>query len=93
MLPLARRLSLLLLIAAVLPPALAAPPFAASSDQPGTGWLAGRGGGASSSAEAAQRSRSQTGGKVLSVRKVSDGYQVRVLTPRGEVRVLFIPAT
>ena len=53
--------------------------------------LAGRGGGASSSAEAAERARRQTGGKVLSVSKSGGGYEVKVLTPKGEIRVVHIP--
>jgi len=55
--------------------------------------LAGRGGGASSAAEAAEEARRQTGGKVLSVRETSGGYQVKVLTPSGEVRMVFIPGS
>jgi hypothetical protein len=54
--------------------------------------LAGRGGGASSSSEAAEQARRQTGGKVLSVRKSGGGYEVKVLTPAGEVRIVFVPA-
>jgi hypothetical protein len=55
--------------------------------------LAGRGGGAASAAEAAEAARRQTGGKVLSVRQTSGGYQVKVLTPSGEVRMVFIPGS
>ncbi len=55
--------------------------------------LAGRGGGASSAAEAAEAARRQTGGKVLSVSQTSGGYEVKVLTPSGEVRMVFIPGS
>jgi hypothetical protein len=60
---------------------------------PGETWLAGQGGGASSAAQAAEQVRRQTGGKVLSVREKGGGYEVKVLTPSGEVRSVFIPAT
>ena len=50
------------------------------------------GGGAASAAEAAEAARRQTGGRVLSVERSGGGYQVKVLTPAGEVRVVFIPA-
>ena len=55
--------------------------------------LAGRGGGASTSAEAAEQARRQTGGKVLSVSRSRGGYQVKVLTPKGEIRVVHIPGS
>ncbi|WP_295388482.1 hypothetical protein [uncultured Thiodictyon sp.] len=48
--------------------------------------------GAASAAEAAEAARRQTGGRVLSVERSGGGYQVKVLTPAGEVRVVFIPA-
>jgi hypothetical protein len=68
----------------------AAPPVAAVVNPL---LLVGRGGGASSAAEAAEAARRQTGGKVLSVRETSGGYQVKVLTPSGEVRMVFIPGS
>jgi len=37
--------------------------------------------------------RRQTGGRVLSVREQNGGYEVKVLTPSGEVRSVFIPAS
>jgi hypothetical protein len=55
--------------------------------------LAGQGGGATSAAQAAEQVRRQTGGKVLSVREKGGGYEVKVLTPSGEVRSVFIPAS
>ncbi len=55
--------------------------------------LAGQGGGAASAAQAAEQVRRQTGGKVLSVREKGGGYEVKVLTPSGEVRSVFIPAS
>ncbi|MBV5275817.1 MAG: hypothetical protein JZU52_19995 [Lamprocystis purpurea] len=66
----------------------AAPPVAAVVNP--LPLLVGRGGGASSAAEAAEAARRQTGGKVLSVRETSGGYEVKVLTPSGEVRMVFI---
>ncbi len=62
------------------------------ADPPGMG-LAGQGGGAASPAQAAEQVRRQTGGKVLSVREQNGGYEVKVLTPSGEVRSVFIPAS
>ena len=53
--------------------------------------LAARGAGASSPAEAASQAQRQTGGKVLAVRQTSGGYEVKVLTPSGDVRLVFIP--
>ncbi len=54
--------------------------------------LAGQGGGAASAAQAAEQARRQTGGRVLSVQEKGGGYQVKVLTPSGEVRSVFIPS-
>lgn len=54
--------------------------------------LVASGGGAASPSEAAEQARRQTGGRVLSVERAGGGYQVKVLTPRGEVRLVFIPA-
>jgi len=48
--------------------------------------------GAASAAEAAEQARRQTGGRVLSVERGGGGWQVKVLTPAGEVRVVVIPA-
>jgi hypothetical protein len=49
-----------------------------------------RGGGMSSS-QAAEIAQRQTGGRVLSVKESSGGYRVKVLTPSGEVRDVFVP--
>lgn len=46
-----------------------------------------------SAAQAAEIARRQTGGRVLSVKESSDGYQVKVLTQAGEVRYVFVPAS
>jgi hypothetical protein len=54
--------------------------------------LAGEGGGAASAAQAAEQARRQTGGRVLSVQERGGGWEVKVLTPSGEVRSVFIPA-
>jgi hypothetical protein len=55
--------------------------------------LAGRSGGAASPSEAADEARRRTGGQVLSVRQSRGGYEVKVLTPSGEVRIVFVPAS
>ena len=55
--------------------------------------VAGQGGGAASAAQAAEQARRQTGGRVLSVQEKGGGYEVKVLTPSGEVRSVFIPAS
>jgi hypothetical protein len=56
--------------------------------RPAVQWCA-----ATTAAEAAEQARLQTGGRVLSVERGSGGWQVRVLTPAGEVRVVFIPGS
>lgn len=71
----------------------AADPFGLHSAQSGSQILAGGGGGAASPSEAADEARRRTGGQVLSVRKSGGGYEVKVLTPSGEVRMVFIPAS
>jgi hypothetical protein len=55
--------------------------------------LAGQGGGAASAAQAAEQARRQTGGRVLSVQEKGGGYEVKVLTPSGEVRSVFVPSS
>jgi hypothetical protein len=35
--------------------------------------------------------RRQTGGRVLAVTAGDGGYRVKVLTPQGEVRYVFVP--
>lgn len=51
----------------------------------------GRGGGQMSQSQAEDAARRQTGGgRVLSVKPADGGYQVKVLTPSGEVRYVFI---
>jgi uncharacterized membrane protein YkoI len=42
--------------------------------------------------QAVEIARRQTGGRVLAVRESRDGYQVKVLTPKGEVRYVFVPS-
>jgi len=43
-----------------------------------------------SASQAADVARKRTGGRVLAVKAVRDGYQVRMLTPGGEVRNVFV---
>jgi len=52
----------------------------------------GRGGGQISPGQAAEIARRQTGGRVLSVEGGRNGYQVKVLTPSGEIRYVSVPA-
>ena len=42
-------------------------------------------------AQAGEMARRQTGGRVLAVSPRDGGYRVKVLTPKGEVRYVFIP--
>lgn len=51
----------------------------------------GRGREGITAGEAAERVRKDTGGRVLSVEDGGNGYRVRVLTPKGEVRVVPVP--
>lgn len=91
------------MLSSALPPVLLAlactapgPRIAWSAPSVGTAAdlrLASRGDGAASPGEAAEQARRQTGGgQVLSVRRRGDGYEVKVLTPGGEVRLVFVPA-
>ncbi|EIC20379.1 hypothetical protein [Thiorhodovibrio frisius] len=43
--------------------------------------------------QAAQRAWEQTGGHVISIRQQPDGYWVRMLSARGQVREIWIPST
>jgi len=79
------------LVFTVLVLALATPPAPAGANAPPGLWLAGRGGGATSAAQAAEQARRQSGGRVLSVKEKGGGWEVKVLTPSGEVRSVFIP--
>jgi hypothetical protein len=42
-------------------------------------------------AQAGETARRQTGGRVLAVTASDGGYRVKVLTPEGEVRYVFVP--
>jgi hypothetical protein len=53
-------------------------------------WLAGEGGSAESAAQAAEQAHRETGGRVLSVQERDGGWEVKVLTPSGEIRSVFI---
>ena len=44
-----------------------------------------------SAAQAGEMARRQTGGRVLAVSPRDGGYRVKVLTPQGEVRYVFVP--
>jgi len=56
-----------------------------------TGWLAPSYAGARSAGEASEIARKQTGGRVLAVKSTDRGSQVKVLTPDGKVRQIFVP--
>lgn len=45
----------------------------------------------SSESQASERARQQTGGRVLGVSPSNEGYRVKVLTPKGEVRSIQVP--
>jgi len=51
-------------------------------------WGEGRG---SSESRASERARQQTGGRVLGVSPSKEGYRVKILTPKGEVRNIQVP--
>jgi uncharacterized membrane protein YkoI len=42
--------------------------------------------------QAIERVQRATGGRVLDAREAGDGYRVKVLTRRGEVRVVYVDA-
>ncbi|WPL17241.1 hypothetical protein Thiowin_02237 [Thiorhodovibrio winogradskyi] len=42
--------------------------------------------------QAAERAREQTGGHVVSIRQHPDGYWVRMLSARGQVREIWVPS-
>ncbi len=48
-------------------------------------------GGQGSESRASERARKETGGRVLGVSPSNDGYRVKILTPKGEVRNLQVP--
>lgn len=84
-----RTLALALLLALV-------PGLAAAGDrwpvERGSIQLVRQGGGQQriSAAQAAEIARQQTGGRVLGVQEAGSGYRVKVLTPSGEVRYVFV---
>lgn len=57
---------------------------------PMTGVEAGPGG-QMSPGKAGEIARKQTGGRVLAVKAADGGYRVKVLTPKGQVRYVFVP--
>ncbi len=44
-----------------------------------------------SAAQAGEIARQQTGGRVLAVKSADGGFQVKILTPDGKVRYVFVP--
>lgn len=51
----------------------------------------GNGGGQVSPGQASEIAARQTGGRVLAVQPADGGYRVKVLTPNGQVRYVFVP--
>ena len=47
--------------------------------------------GGMTAAQAGAIAQQQTGGRVLAVKPADGGYQVKVLTPDGKVRYVFVP--
>ncbi|MGE5152750.1 MAG: PepSY domain-containing protein [Bdellovibrio bacteriovorus] len=45
----------------------------------------------SSESRASERARKETGGRVLGVKPSNEGYRVKILTPKGEVRSIQVP--
>lgn len=81
-----RILAVLLALAALVGPG-------GTAARPGPLLLAGKGGGAASAADAAEQAKRQSGGRVLSVQEKGGGWEVKVLTPSGEVRSIFVPGS
>lgn len=79
-----RRLLLGLSVATLGGVSLLVGPLAAAADR-GQGTSEGM-----TADQAAERVRNQTGGRVLRVDSVGDGYRVKVLTPSGEVREITV---
>ena len=87
----------LLALLAALVMAAAVPPAAQAQQRlaPDRGYYSVERGQAAriSAAQAAEIARRQSGGRVLAVKESREGYQVKVLTPRGEVRYVFVSAS
>ncbi|MFD2111761.1 PepSY domain-containing protein [Thiorhodococcus fuscus] len=58
---------------------------------PPTTWAGSGQGRQMSPDRAGEIARSQTGGRVLAVQSADGGYRVKVLTPDGQVRYVFVP--
>ena len=50
----------------------------------------GRTAGGASLAQSAERVRQATGGRILDAREVDGQHRIKVLTPRGEVRIVWV---
>lgn len=69
---------------------LSGPTWADRGRGGGDGERGGQGRGVTA-AQASEMARRQTGGRVLAVTPSDGGYRVKVLTPKGEVRNVFVP--
>jgi hypothetical protein len=78
------------LITALLIALLALAPLSTVSADRGNGGKTSQGQGMSAG-QASEIARRQTGGRVLAVTPKDGGYRVKVLTPSGEVRQVFVP--
>lgn len=81
-----------LLIATLLIALLTPPGWAANGPKGKGGGREGKEGAGMTTSQAAESARRQTGGRVLSVQDGAGGYRVKVLTPSGEVRDVFVPS-
>lgn len=50
----------------------------------------GRAAGGASLAQSAERVRQATGGRILDAREVDGQHRIKVLTPRGDVRIVWV---
>ncbi|MBK1723452.1 PepSY domain-containing protein [Thiocystis violacea] len=56
-------------------------------------WVTPSQGAATTAAAAGEIAQRQTGGRVLAVKPTDGGFQVKVLTPDGKVRYVFVPSS
>jgi hypothetical protein len=70
--------------------ALALVPLAGPAPGRERGGEGARAEGGLTAAQAGEIARQQTGGRVLGVTPSDGGFRVKVLTPQGEVRIVFV---
>ena len=84
--------ALALACVAALPAAHARDRWAPGSDGPGSYAPRSSADRRISLQQAVDRVQRETGGRVLDARDAGDGYRIKVLTRRGEVRVVYVDA-